>query len=133
MIVVVDASAGFELLTDSLTGQHIRKTLEQAEATIAPDLYVSELANICWKAVQRNELSLDQATLGLRLSLSVIDIWKTSNDIAVEALREANMSGHPAYDLMYLITARREGATLISLDKGMRALAKKMGVRVTKM
>lgn len=129
MIVVVDASAGFEMLTDSAIGASIRKLLESAETTIAPELYISEVTNIFWKATKRKELSLDQAITGLRLCISVVEFFKSTAEIAVEALKEAELSGHSAYDLMYLITARRESASIVTVDKGMQALAKKMKIR----
>lgn len=128
MIVVIDASAGFELLTDSQSGQEIRESIEQAELVMAPDLYVAEITNVCWKAVRRKELSIQEAVLGLRMAIAVVDIFRPASDLAVEALREASTSGHTAYDVLYLVLARREGASVISLDKGLLRLAGNMGV-----
>ncbi len=133
MIAVLDTSAGFELLTATTSGSAVRRMLQDVELTIAPDLYISEMTNVCWKAVERKELSFEQAVSGLRFSLSIVDVIKPSREIAVEALHEARTHGHSAYDLMYLIAARREGASLVTLDKGMSTLAKKMGIALAKL
>lgn len=128
MIVVLDASAGYELLLDSALGDHIRQALQEVDLVIAPDLFISELANTCWKAVKFKALSSDEAIRGLRFGLSLIDNFVNSADLIVEALSQACLADHPVYDLTYLTLAKREAAKLLTLDKQLKKLASKAGV-----
>ena len=45
-----------------------------------------------------------------------------------EALIEAIRLDHPVYDLLYLVLARREGATLFTLDQKLQNLCLDNGV-----
>ena len=129
-MIVIDASAGFELITDTSAGAAIREKLKEAESIVAPDLFISEVANVCWKAVRREAISAEDAVKGLRFILSLIDRIVPAQDMAVEALSQACLANHSVYDLMYLTLAKREAAKLLTLDQGMMKLAKRLGVKV---
>ena len=71
-----------------------------SDAIYAPGLFAVETASGLWKYVGAGKLRED------------------------DACRER----HPVYDLLYVLTARRTGSALLTVDKRLAALAKKLGV-----
>ena len=59
---------------------------------------------------------------------ALIDCFHDDASLAKEALSESIRYQHPAHDMLYLVLARRTGATLFTLDKKMWALARDMHV-----
>ena len=59
---------------------------------------------------------------------ALVDCFHDDASLAKEALSESIRYRHPAYDMFYLVLARRTGATLFTLDKKMWALARDMHV-----
>ena len=59
---------------------------------------------------------------------TLVDCFHDDASLAKEALSESIRYRHPAYDMFYLVLARRTGATLFTLDKKMWALARDMHV-----
>jgi len=51
-------------------------------------------------------------------------------ELAVESLHEALRLNHPVYDLYFLVLARRNGATLLTVDEKLKRLALDCGVSV---
>ncbi len=49
MITVLDASAAVEVVLHRPNADTISSVLRSADLTLAPDLYVSEIANALWK------------------------------------------------------------------------------------
>ena len=46
----------------------------------------------------------------------------------LEALHAAARNNHPVYDMLYLVVARRNAATLFTFDKKLRAVCEANGV-----
>lgn len=128
MIVVLDASAGFELLLETKNGKAVRTILENSGQVIAPDIFPAELSNVCYKAVNHGRFNLNSAIHGLKFSLGLVDTFVPCSGLAVEALTQAVLVDHPVYDLLYLTLAMREGAYLLTLDKKLHSLAKRNGI-----
>jgi predicted nucleic acid-binding protein len=66
----------------------------------------------------------------LELAENLIDEFIPIKENHLEALHEAMRLHHSAYDMLYLISARRIGATLVTLDQRLNALAAKEGIDV---
>jgi predicted nucleic acid-binding protein len=53
-----------------------------------------------------------------------------SKELVEEALATAAAHDHPAYDALYLVAARRTGATVVTRDRRLAALLKETKVPV---
>lgn len=129
MIVVLDASAAIELLLKRAASPVIKEALDRADYIIVPDLYIAEVSNAIWKietAVGNKILS--QELLGDAVALP--DEIITSTDLYQEAYAFSMKNGHPVYDSLYAIAARRNGATLLTMDRRLAQIAFAEGLSV---
>ena len=122
MTVVLDASCALELITKGSKASLIKTYLLHSDNVLSSDLYKAECANALWKYVRAGALGHDDAVTLLeacnKLVFSFVDIAENS----VEALLEAEKLKHPVYDMLYFTLARREGATLLTMDKKLTEL-----------
>lgn len=128
MIVVLDASAAIELVLNRTNAPDIQKILHQADYVIAPDLYVSEVTNALWKHAHITGVSLDVSVVDD--AVAVPDEFLPAQALYREALAIGEKHGHPVYDCMYLVAARRNSAVLITLDRKLTGLAESESVKV---
>ena len=61
-------------------------------------------------------------------ALDLIDGYADDESLLLEALHEAARNNHPVYDMLYLVLARRNAATLFTFDKKLRAICEANGV-----
>jgi predicted nucleic acid-binding protein len=66
---------------------------------------------------------------GFRI-LAEVDTLVSGKDLYREAFLLARTSRLPAYDMFYLALARRDDATLLTVDRVLRQEAARQGVRV---
>ena len=128
-MVVIDANAAVEMAKGTSSGFGWAGLVCEGEKTIAPDLFVHELANICWKYHHAGFLSTTESAALYQDALGFVDEIHDSSSCAVEVLNESMRLDHPAYDIFYLVLARRHGATLVTLDKKLNACADLLGVQ----
>lgn len=129
MIAVLDASAAIGVSLQKPGSKKIEEVITSAEWTIAPDLFVSEVTNVFWKYHQFEDLPLDNCTYALQTSISLVDDLIPSTDLHVEAFSLACQLQHSVYDALYLVSARRYNAVLLSLESKLLKLAKKQSIR----
>ena len=85
-------------------------------ALIAPDLLISECANILWKKVQRKELHKNEALLAARL-LQGAEIELVPTRSLLEATAQLAIElAHPAYDCVHLALAMERGCRFVTAD-----------------
>jgi len=130
VIVLLDPSAAIDIVLKKGNYNLFAEKIETADTVIAPELYISEIANVSWKYHKRAGFSHEEAiTLaedGILLVdtiIPVIDLWK-------EVLRESMINDHPVYDLLYVIAARRNDALVLTKDKRIKRICKKFAVKV---
>ncbi|MFZ1792177.1 MAG: type II toxin-antitoxin system VapC family toxin [Anaerolineae bacterium] len=130
MIAVLDVSAAVEILLQKEKSRKFQTQCQQAAWVIAPDLFVSEIANVFWKyhraGVLDREMCLQLADDGLDLIddfVEVQDLWK-------EALAEGIKNERAVYDMFYLVLARRNDAMLITNDSSLASLCRKLKIAV---
>ena len=128
--VVLDASAAIHLVLLSPYAEALSRSLAQAGVSMAPDLFFSEVANGLWKYVRHGSLDQETALVRLEQAMELTDSIIPSRVLATEALVAASVEGHPVYDMMYAILARRHGATVLTMDKPFSGLLRKMGIAV---
>jgi len=127
MKVVLDASAAISAVAGEQK-QFVVAALVGAVPVMAPDLFIPEVTNGLWKYVNAGRLALDEAMQRFDAALTMVNHFHAVADLAEDALREATLHRHPAYDLYYVVLARRERAAILTVDGRMRELCGKIGV-----
>jgi len=128
MIITLDCSAAIEFVTGRPQAKKIKNQLEKADLIITPSLYIYELSNVMWKYHSINKtpkkILLPKISGGIRL----IDQFIPAEDIFEEAISLSWKINHPAYDSMYLVTAKRKNTILLSIDEKLIQAAKKLNI-----
>jgi predicted nucleic acid-binding protein len=119
----MDASAAI-----AIAQRHLSLELLDKSWVVVPDLFVSEVSNAVWKMHRFGSVPRADADTLLDRSTRIPDESVPTDTLYRDAFIAAVAEKHPVYDLFYLILARREDATLLTLDKDLRRLAKKHGV-----
>ena len=120
-VKVVDASAAGALLFGEPAASEVADRLQKSRL-VAPALLPFEVASICVKKLKRRPeqraMLLDALRLLGRLAVEYLEV-----DIhAVTVLAET--AKLTAYDASYLWLARKLGAELVTLDRGLSLAAK---------
>ena len=129
-MLVVDASFAVEVVLGSFIREPFFEELEKGEEVVVPSIYFEEVANAMWKYVQANLVSLDEAVGKQEEAFSFAGWVVPGKELATEVLAESVKRNHPVYDLFYMVLARRNNATLCTLDKKLHTLCIKEGVRL---
>jgi predicted nucleic acid-binding protein len=127
MKLVLDASAAIASVVGT-SRIAIDPVVAEAILVIAPELYIPEVTNGMWKYIHARVLTVNEASRGLSKALRLIDEYRSVQDLAEEALREAAAYRHPAYDLYYAVLARRENAAILTFDGRLKELCGKMHI-----
>ena len=125
MKVVIDASAGMRIATGDW---HSALLFDSHVDIIAPDLFVNEIANACWKHYAIDQLPLRKCKDIMLLAISLVRIFVPSRELCQEALLLSASLRRPAYDMFYLALAIRESACLLTADRRLKAAAELAGV-----
>ncbi len=129
MIAVVDASAAIEIVLHRHGADRLGTFLQDADYVIAPDLYVAEVSNALWKCARETEGDgFDPAIVDDAVALP--DDLVPARSLYREAFALSVERNHPVYDCLYLIVARRNNATLVTLDARLTSLAEAERVAV---
>lgn len=129
MIIILDVSAAVEVLLKRNKAEQYQTELFGADWVIAPDLYISELSNVLWKYYNASVIGHDDAIRIVDEGIALIDTFTNSNEIWREAMSEGMKNKHSIYDMMYLITARRNDGQLITNDKKLYQLAQSLDIK----
>ena len=130
MIAVIDACGAVEILLQREKAHKFRQVLQEATLRVTPDLYISELANAFWKYHSAKILTKDECIRYIKQGLGLINIFVNANEIWEEAFSEGINNKHSIYDMLYMITARRNSGILITNDSVLAAICKKNHVQV---
>jgi predicted nucleic acid-binding protein len=125
VITVVDASVAALWVLDQ-QGSARAHALRSEGELIAPSLIASEIGSALWKAVRRRDVTRADALLAIEATLLPFERLVPDEELESRALAIAVDLGHPIYDCFYLALAERERSPLISVDKRLLAVAKKM-------
>lgn len=126
--LVLDASAALRIVLDAERHPSLLDRVESAEAVYAPSLFVSETANALWKYVGAGHLSEEDALRLHRDAVALVDRLVADVDLFPEALTVASRQKHPVYDALCVVVARRNGAALMTMDKRLLALARRLDI-----
>lgn len=116
---VIDASVAIKWVVEE-DGSAQALDLLKAVPLSAPDLLISECANILWKKVKRGELTKTEADLAARLYQGAdIELLPTRH-LMRDATRLAIELDHPASDCIYLTLALVKDWTFVSADQSLK-------------
>jgi len=130
MITVVDASAAIEIALNKENAGEFQKIIIESDLVIAPDTFSSEITNVFWKYGKFSNYDLDKCDKGISFCIDLVDDFIETKSICREVFSEAMKNNHSAYDLFYLIVARRNNAGIITKDKKMIEVAKILKIKV---
>jgi len=115
-LLVVDASVALKWVIPE-DGSVQALALRREHRFTAPDLLIAECANVLWKHVRRQFLSLEQARKAAEvLARADIDL-KPMQPLIEEATHLAIKLNHPAYDCFYLALAAAEDCPFVTADE----------------
>ena len=129
MIVVLDASAAMELVLKRPASPAIQTALDEADIIVVPDLYIAEVSNAVWKIATAAGDKIRPTEI-LDDAVALPDEFVSSRDLYREAYAFSIQKHHPVYDSLYAITARRNGATLLTVDRRLAAIAASENIAV---
>lgn len=130
MIVVLDASAALEIALNRDDAKNFRAVLADSDVVLAPSTFPPEITNAIWKYRVFSDLDQGMCEAAIDYCLDLVDDYIDTKEFCREVFAESVRSRHPAYDLFYLVLARRNGAAILSKDKKMAGLAKELKIEV---
>ena len=130
MIAVLDASAAIELILSRPAAEELSELVAKAELILAPDLYVAEVSNALWKHAIASGDSEGYTEL-LDDAVALTDELIDSVSLYREAFALSTQHQHPVYDSLYLVVARRNSATILTVDRRLRSLASTLQIDVS--
>lgn len=128
--IVLDASAALRVVLASPGIEEALGALERASLVLAPSLFASETANALWKLGSKGLLPAEVLAERWEMAMALPSRLCPDHELAVEALSEASRHGHPVYDLLYAVLARREGCRVLTFDRRLISLLRKLGIGV---
>ena len=128
MTVVVDASAAIEIALNTESARALRETLDDSELVLAPDTYPAEVTNVFWKYARFSNIPGEKCQIGISYCLDLVDDYINTQHICREVFSESLRSKHSAYDMFYLIVARRNDAVVVTRDRKLIETARLLGV-----
>ena len=128
MIAVLDASAAVEIVLRRAQANRFAAIVKNADMVLSPLLFISEVSNVFWKYHRITGYSITESENNIEQALALPDNYVSESELYREAFRLGCKHYHPIYDAVYLVLARRNSAQLLTLDKRLEALAKKIGI-----
>ncbi len=127
--LVLDASAAVRIILERPGADDLLEILSRSAFVIAPDLLTVEVANALWKHVSKGDFDSTTAVSALGRARALAEVLVPTEQLAEEALIAADTYGHPVYDMAYAVLARRHGASVLTLDRRLRAVLGHMGIQ----
>ena len=130
MIAVLDASAAIEIVLQRKKAKQFVRSVSEADWVIAPNLFIAEVTNVFWKYQKFANLPFAVCEKGIEQAISLPDDYITEHDLYREAFKLACSLNHSVYDMLYLVVARRNSATLLTLDSKLLQTAEKCSIDI---
>ena len=130
MIAVLDVSAAIEMLLQKEKARKYEEVYQDASWVIAPQLYIAELTNVLWKYQKAKAITHEECLQFVENGINLIDDYSDLNDLWKESLGEGIKNSHSIYDMYYAVLSRRNEAILLTNDKELSSLCKKLKIQV---
>lgn len=127
-MLVLDASAGMCIGLECPESRALSSLMYEGEKAIAPQLYYAEVTQALWKHVRGGLLPVSEAQERLQRVTALVDEFVPLKDLLNEVFTESLRLDHSSHDVFYFVLARRNAATLCTLDRRLQQLCLKNGV-----
>ena len=127
-MIVLDCSAAMQIALKTPEGLALRERALGSRKIIAPRIFVEEITNAVWKYVQAGKLDLENGKKLIDSQIDHIDYLVDTRTMTSEVLAESVRLRHSSYGIFYFVLARRNDATLFTLDRTLAGLCKENGV-----
>ncbi len=127
-MIVLDVNAAVAMALGTEEGLALRELMLEGEGAVAPRLFLTEAANVAWQYARAGHLDESGALALFEKLAELPDGFTDDEALLVEAIHEAARCEHPVYDMLYLVLARRNAATLFTFDKRLQRLCESNGV-----
>ena len=127
-MIVIDCCAAMEIIQETDRGHGLEALFLPDEEIIAPEHFPIEVANASWKFAHAHRKSQEEAKRLMEDALSLPDRLVPVDDMLDEAFAEGVALDHSVYDMLYLVLARRNAATLATCDNALRECCMKRNV-----
>lgn len=121
MLYVIDAGVVVKWFIPEVNSTIARQLLDRyhqgLDTPIAPDLLISECANVFWRRCRQGDITEQEATDSLADLLDLNLPFVPATDIVKTALQLALQHQRTLYDALYLALARERGCDLITADE----------------
>jgi predicted nucleic acid-binding protein len=128
MTIVLDISAAIQIILKKEKMDFFNRVYKNASWVIAPELYISEITNVLWKYNKSKILTHEECLQYIEDGIALIDDFFSEKDMWKEVLGESIKNSHSTYDMFYAVLARRNDSGLLSNDKDLIKIAKKMKI-----
>ena len=119
-MIVLDCCAAMEIVQETERGRGLQGLFLPNEEIVAPAYFPIEVANAAWKFAHTHRKSDEEAKRLMEDALSLPDRLGPIDDMLDEAFAESVALDHSVYDMLYLVLARRNAATLVTCDNALR-------------
>lgn len=95
----------------------------EGEEVISSQLFLIEVSNAFWKYHKAGLLDEKTVCANIEKAIALVDEFcDLDKTQCCEATKEAMRLRHPVYDMLYFVLARRNAATLFTLDRKLQQL-----------
>ena len=127
-MIVLDCSAAVAIILETEEGAAFTDLILRNEKIISPQLFIAELNSALAKYVRAGDLEISLAHTLLLQALDLVDEFVDMYENNIEAFDEAIRNSCSPHDMFYFTLARRNGATLFTLDRRLISLCSKLKV-----
>jgi predicted nucleic acid-binding protein len=128
-MAIIDANVAVGLILALPWSEEAREEIRNHAERLAPSIFVAELTNAVWQNVRAGNLTVEAGATSLDEVLPIVEL-SADSALAEPALRLAAAENHPVYDCLYLALAKQRRQVLITADRKLAALARRIGVAV---
>lgn len=116
-MIVLDCNAALSIAFGTPEGEGLAALMLEGERSIAPSLFHAELASALSSYVRAGRLGREDAIAVGEACIALVDQFVGDEHLWREALAASEACGHSSYDMFYMVLARRNAATLFTLDR----------------
>ena len=127
-MIVLDCSAAVSIARETLEGKALHALILGGERVISSELFPIEAASAFGKYVRANTLDESTAKAYLVATVALVDELIPIQENYIEAFHESLRLKHSVYAMLYFTLARRNAATLVTLDTKLMELCEQQGV-----
>lgn len=127
-MIVLDSCAAVDIVRETTEGKALSSLMLTGEKVISSDLFYAEITNAFWQYCKAGFYGEGEAANNIEKAIQLVDEFFPLDEFCKEAFSESVRLDHSSYDMLYFILARRNGATLFTLDRKLQRLCLNNGV-----